>query len=183
MDLKTFIDLHEQAKTRHAGEVAAIPYPNPLLQHYTFFSVMEGLRKDWRELAPGKDPGKHRPHRFWVRDVLFSDGGDRIIRCDRFWPEEVVDDLRNARVGALGPVVGQANKVPLGALADAMTRPCVLCKAPGPVIGTYMQTRNSIEFDEWQLSLAVLCAGCVAARPIHRESACQRFAHIVFTGA
>lgn len=180
MDLHAFIALHEKAKTRHAGELAAIPYPNPLLRHYTFFSVMEGLRDDWRDLAPGKDPGKHEPHRFWVRDLLMTDKGDKIVRCDRFWPREVVDDLRAAEIGALGPVVGQANKVPLGALAEAMAKPCAICAKPGPVIGTYWQSRNSIEFDEWTLSLAVLCAECVTARPIHRESLCQRFAHIVF---
>jgi len=180
MEQRTFIDLHETAKTRHPGEVATIPYPNPLLRHYTFFSVMEGLRQDWRDLAPGKDAGKHKPHRFWVRDVLLSDKGDRVIRCDRFWPREIVDDLRNAEIGALGPVAGRSNPVPLGALADAMTRPCAICAKPGPVIGTYWQSRNSIEYDEWSLSLAVLCADCVAARPIHRESACERFAHVVF---
>jgi hypothetical protein len=181
MDLHTFISLHEKAKTRNPAEIAAIPYPNPLLQHYTFFSVMEGLRKDWRELAPGKDPGKHKPHRFWARDILFTDGRDKLLRCERYWPEEVVDDLRAAKAGISSPGYIGTLPVPLRPLADATTSPCVLCKVPGPVIGTYLQVRNSIEYDEWQLSLAVLCAGCVAARPIHRESACERFAHYCFS--
>ncbi|MEY4744238.1 MAG: hypothetical protein RL272_183 [Candidatus Parcubacteria bacterium] len=178
MDTTTFIALYERAKRKHPADVAEIPYPNPLLKYHTFFSTLEGLRQDWREVGKDKDPGKHRPHRFWVRDLRRS--GDRVVTCERFWPREVVDDLREAERGI--PDAGGADPVtvPLGSLSDALVGACPTCASPGPLIGTYMQTRNSIEFDEWQFSLAVLCASCNAARPIHRQSECRRFAHEIF---
>lgn len=180
MEINAFIALYEEAKRRHAGEVAAIPYPNPLLAHHTFFSAVDGLRKDWRELAPDKDPGKYKPHRFWARNLVRDNG--RVVRCDRFWPREAVDDLRAAEQGFMSNGLVDEIEIPLGSLADAASHPCSSCAAPGPVIGTYMQTRNSIEFDEWQFSLAVLCASCVAARAFHRQSECERFSHRIFAG-
>lgn len=188
MDTNAFISLHEAAKTRHPIELKAISYPNPMLAHYTFFSVMEGLRKDWRDL--GKDPGKHKPHRFWVRSVVRNpephDSGDVILRCDRFWPREVLDDVREAERGYSinardAHVVGLP--VPLGTLDDCLSQACPSCGKAGPVIGTYMQTRNSFEYDEWQFSLAVLCTRCASARPFHRQSECRRFAHEIFRTA
>lgn len=179
MDTATFITLFEKAQRGRPAELAAIPYPNPLLAYYTFFSTLEGLRKDWRELGQGMDPGKHKPHRFWVRGLRRS-GDQTVVSCDRFWPREVVDDLRAAEQSIAIAGRGERDVVPLGALEDAITAACPLCGGHGPMIGTYMQTRNGIEYDEWQLSLAVLCAACNAARPVHRQSACRRFAHEIF---
>ncbi len=180
MDTTTFIALYEQAKRNRPAELSAIPYPNPLLSHYTFFSTLEGLRKDWRELGQGMDPGKHKPHRFWVRGLRRS-GDQAVTACDRFWPREVVDDLRAAEQ-SFATTAGRGDRdiLPLGALADAVTAPCPLCGGHGPMIGTYMQTCNSIGFDERQLSLAVLCAACNTARPVHRQSECRRFANEIF---
>ncbi len=178
MDLNEFIALYEQAKLRRHGEVAAIPFRNPLLTHYTLFSTMEGLRKDWRDLAINSDPGKHKPHRFWVRNLSPNTG--EVARCDRFWPRETVDDLHAAEQGFASNGLVDSIEVPLGDISEAMLQTCLTCATPGPVIGTYMQSRNSIEFDEWQLSLAVLCATCTAARAFHRQSECSRFAHRIF---
>lgn len=184
MDLYDFIRVYENARVGHAAEIAKIAYPNPRLKYYTLFETLEGLRKDWRDLAPGQDPGKHKPHRFFVRDWHSPPGpfdfSPSIDVVDRAWAREIVDDLRAADTGFDRPGYCIGVRPPLAPLADIARTPCPSCGTEALVIGCYDQTRNSFEYDEWTITLSALCVRCAKVTgEVARRAATTRIHHLL----
>lgn len=184
MDLHDFIRVYEAARVGHAAELAKIGIPNPRLRHYTFFNTLEGLRKDWRELAPDQDPGKHKPHRFFVREYWLMpephDYGPVLGICDRVWAREIVDDLRAADKGFDRPGFCVGVRPPLSPLSAVAKLPCKACGSDALVIGCYDQTRNSFEYDEWTITLSALCLRCAKVTgEVARRAETQRIPHLL----
>jgi hypothetical protein len=184
MDLYDFIRVYERAKAAQQHELDAIRIPNPRLRHYTFFATLEGLRSDWRELEHGKDPGKHKPHRFFVREFRLMpephDYGPVIDVLDRAWAREIVDDLRAADKGFDRPGCIVGTRPPLAPFANVAKTACPACGVEAVVVGSYDQTRNSFEYDEWTITLSALCLRCAKVTgEIARRSECRRIPHLL----
>lgn len=177
MSLPKFIQVYEQARRDFPAERAALPFRTPFVEGHMFFGTIVGLRQDWKD----PDPGKYQPHWFFVRDYAtrrspFCDGTE-LAWCDRFWVKEVLADAKAAETGIpswSGDAQCDPRPVPLGTFADAKREPCPCCGADGFVIGCYEQSRNSIEFDQWDVSVSVLCLDCSTVTRRFRRSECHR---------
>jgi hypothetical protein len=177
MSLHEFMQAFEQAKIAFPAERSKLPFRTRFTEGHTFYGTLVGLRHDWKD----PDPGKFQPHWFFVRDYATRPspfhGGTEVAWCDRFWVKDVIDDAKAAEAGNpfwCGYPQNVSRPVPLGTFADVKRETCPCCGTDGFVVGCYEQSRNSIEFDQWDVTVSVLCLDCRAVTRRHWRSECRR---------
>jgi len=136
------------------------------------------LSRSWQD----HDPGKYGIHVFFVRDYVLTPqphGLPHAQDIEKFWVAELANDPEEIKLGRKRRYVyaGESERVavPLGELSEVKREKCPDCANEGLVIGTYYQTYDSSEGDDWEKCLHVLCLNCLTATTIARQVMDGRF--------